>query len=93
MFEARRVADIDPGIVDPRMAAEAISLTFFESVLKGLHRSPRIVSDSSHFSEHGVISAADVSCLVIPDGCIGIPTLAALEQHIPVNRCAREPGI
>src|SRR5439155_19922595 len=25
-----------------------------------------------------------VSCLVIPDGCLGIPTLAALEQGIPV---------
>ena len=24
------------------------------------------------------------SCLVIPDGCIGLPTLAALEQGIPV---------
>ncbi|MBI4006561.1 MAG: DUF3326 domain-containing protein [Gammaproteobacteria bacterium] len=28
--------------------------------------------------------AAAVSCLVIPDGCIGLPTLAALEQGIPV---------
>ena len=26
----------------------------------------------------------DVACLVIPDGCIGLPTLAALEQGIPV---------
>jgi hypothetical protein len=32
----------------------------------------------------GVITAADVSCLVIPNGCIGLPTLAALEQGIPV---------
>jgi len=84
MFESRRVAESDPGIVDPRMAAEAISLTFFESVLKGLHRSPRIVTDSTHFAEQGVISAADVSCLVLPDGCVGLPTLAALEQNIPV---------
>src|SRR5438046_2342921 len=28
--------------------------------------------------------AADISCLVIPEGCIGLPTLAALAQEIPV---------
>jgi hypothetical protein len=32
----------------------------------------------------GVLTAADISCLVIPDGCVGLPTLAALEQGIPV---------
>jgi len=31
-----------------------------------------------------VISNSDISCLVIPAGCIGLPTLAALEQGIPV---------
>jgi hypothetical protein len=30
------------------------------------------------------MTASDVSCLVIPDGCVGLPTLAALEQGIPV---------
>ena len=84
MFEARKIANRDPGVVEPRMAAEAISLTFFECVLKGLHKSPRIITDSSLMSESGVISAADVSCLVIPDGCVGLPTLAALEQGIKV---------
>ena len=44
MFETQDIANRDPGVVEPRMAAEAISLTFFESVLKGLHKSPRIVS-------------------------------------------------
>ena len=84
MFETQNIANRDPGVVEPRMAAEAISLTFFESVLKGLYKSPRIVTDSSQMSEPGVISASDVSCLVIPDGCVGLPTLAALEQGIPV---------
>ena len=84
MFEAQDIANQDPGVVEPRMAAEAISLTFFLSVLKGLHKSPQIVTKSSRFSEPGVISAADVSCLVMPDGCIGLPTLAALEQGISV---------
>ena len=36
------------------------------------------------FSHPGVLSAEDISCLVIPDGCIGLPTLAALEQGVPV---------
>ena len=31
-----------------------------------------------------MISATDISCLIIPDGCIGLPTLAALEQGISV---------
>ena len=84
MFETQNIANRDPGVVEPRMAAEAISLTFFESVLKGLYKSPRIVTDSSQMSEPGVISASEISCLVIPDGCVGLPTLAALEQGIPV---------
>ena len=32
----------------------------------------------------GVLTAADVSCIVIPDGCLGLPTIAALEQGISV---------
>ena len=84
MFEAQDIANQDPGVVEPRMAAEAISLTFFESVLKGLQKSPHLVTEQSRFSEPGVISASNISCLVIPDGCVGLPTLAALEQSIPV---------
>ena len=84
MLETRDIANQDPGVVEPRMAAEATSLTFFESVLKGLYKSPRIVTDSSQFSAPSVISASNISCLVIPDGCVGLPTLAALEQGIPV---------
>ena len=37
MMESTEVANIDPGVVDPRMAAEVVSLTFLQSVLKGLH--------------------------------------------------------
>jgi len=72
------------GIVDPRMSAETLSVCSLHSVLKGLHRSPRIVVDSTIFGYPGVLSAADISCLVIPYGCVGLPTLAALEQGIPV---------
>ena len=59
-------------------------MSFLQCVLKGLHTSPRIISDENAFGRWGVLSAEDVSCLVIPDGCLGLPTLAALEQDIPV---------
>ena len=84
MFESREIANMDPGVVDPRMAAEAVSVTFLQCTLKGLQRSPRIVTDTEAMRRPGVFTAEDVSCLVIPDGCLGLPTLAALEQGIPV---------
>lgn len=90
MFESREIANKDPGIVDPRMAAEAVSTTFLQCILKGLHRSPRIVVDSQDLNAPGVFTASDVSCLVIPDGCLGIPTLAALHQGIHVIAVANK---
>jgi len=84
MLENQTVANFELGRVDPRLAAEAASLTFLQCMLKGLQRSPQIISDTEAVREHGVLTAADVSCLIIPDKCIGLPTLAALEQGIPV---------
>ena len=84
MLESQKVADFDLGLVEPRLAAEAVSLTFVQCMLKGLHRSPRIITDPQIISEAGLLNVADISCLVIPDKCLGLPTLAALEQGIPV---------
>jgi hypothetical protein len=53
-------------------------------MLKDLHRSPRIVTDPEIMRESSILTAADISCLVMPDKCIGLPTLAALQQGIPV---------
>ena len=75
---------MDTGIADPRISAEAVSTCFLNCVLKGLHRSPRIVTDRTAMHAPGVLNSADVSCLIIPDGCVGLPTLAAMEQGIPV---------
>jgi hypothetical protein len=83
MFEAQEIANADPGIVDARMAAEAVSYTFLQCTLKGLQRSPRIVV-RPQLGQSGLIDVTNVSCVVIPDKCIGIPTLAALAQGIPV---------
>jgi hypothetical protein len=84
MLESKEVVNLDLGIVDPRKAAEAVSTTFLHSVLKGLHKSPRIFSGHSFFGKPGVLDVSDVSCLIIPDGCMGLPVLAAIEQGISV---------
>ena len=82
MFESREIAELDLGIVDPRMAAEVTSTTFLQSILKGLQHSPRIVNCDK--ATEGTIGAEDISCMIIPAGCLGLPTLAALHQGIPV---------
>ena len=84
MFESKKIENLEVGRVEPRMAAEAVSLAFLQCILKGLHKSPKIIQDESLFSRTDVLSAEDVSCLVIPDGCLGLPTMAALEQGIKV---------
>lgn len=84
MIESREFLNLEVGIVDPRKSAEAVSTTYLHCVLKGLHRSPRIVSDPLALGSPGLLTASDVSCLIIPYGCVGLPTLAALEQGMPV---------
>ena len=84
MLESQKVADFDLGLVEPRLAAEAVSLTFVQCMLKGLHRSPRVITEPEVINEAGLLNAADISCLVIPDKCLGLPTIAALEQGITV---------
>ena len=84
MLESRDIANMDPGVVDSRMAAEAVSLTFLQCTLKGLQRSPRIVGSEDMAGRGHLLTAEDISCLVIPEGCLGLATIAALEQGIPV---------
>ena len=90
MFESRKVAEADPGIVDPRMAAEAVSSTFLQCTLKGIGQSPRIITDPNAMRDGSVLTAEQISCLVIPEGCLGLPTLAALEQGINVIEVANK---
>lgn len=78
MMASREVMEIEVGIVDPRKAPESASLTYLHCILKGLHKSPRITSPDKG------INIDDISCLIIPYGCIGLPTLSALENGIPV---------
>ncbi len=78
MMTSSEIMELELGVVDPKKAPESASTTYLHSVLKGLFRSPRIV-----WPNHGIM-LEDVSCVVIPDGCIGLPTLACLENNIPL---------
>ncbi len=78
MMASREIMELEVGIVDPRKAPESASLTYLHCILKGLHKSPKITSPDKG------INSEDISCLIIPYGCIGLPTLSALENGIPV---------
>lgn len=78
MMASSEIYDLELGIVDPRKAPETSSTTYLHCVLKGLHRSPRIVSSAQG------LGLKDISCVIIPDGCLGLPTLACLENDIPI---------
>jgi hypothetical protein len=72
------------GVVEPRTAAEVISTTYLFCVLKGLNKAPQVLLNPTGVFDPSVLTAEDISALVIPDGCVGLPTLAAVEQGIPV---------
>ena len=62
-------------VVDPRIAAEAVSMAYLHCVLKGLSRAPIIGDD---------ITVDDIGVLVSPYGCFGPPHAACIERNIPV---------
>lgn len=84
MLDSFEIANLDLGVVDPRMAAEAVTLAAFHCVLKGLHKSPKVISLHPNTNTNKMLTSADISCLITPDGCFGLPHIAAIEQGIPV---------
>lgn len=78
MMTSRDVMELEVGITDPRKAPESSSITYLHCILKGLHRSPRIVAPDKG------LNVENIHCLIIPDKCIGLPTLACLSHGIPV---------
>lgn len=84
MYEDVDLMNSDADVMEPAKAAEGISVAFMHCIFKGLSASPRIVTDPSVFGRAGVISAEDVSCLIVPSGCLGLPVIAALHQGIAV---------
>jgi hypothetical protein len=69
-------------IVDPRLAAEVVSVSYLHCILKGLSRAPRI---NYKFG----LSNKDIDFLVTPYGCVGEPHWACIENNIPVI-CVKE---
>lgn len=61
--------------IDPRIAPEIISNCYLHSVLKGLHRAPRIGKG---------LSCDAVDVMVSPKGCVGRPHMACLAKGIPI---------
>lgn len=78
MMTSKEVMNLEVGIVDPRKAPETSSVTYLHCILKGLQKAPRVVPFDKG------LTLEDISCMIIPDGCIGLPTLACLENNIPV---------
>lgn len=66
------------GVLDPKISGYTGSIRHIHCCLKGLHKSPQIVDYDKG------LNVEDVSCLIIPDNCIGLPVLACIEQGIPV---------
>ncbi len=64
-------------VVDPRMAAEMVSVTYLHCILKGLHKSPKINYNSG-------LSVDDVDFLITPINCVGEPHYACIKAGIPV---------
>ncbi len=62
-------------IVDPRMAPELVSVCYLQSVLKGLHKAPRIGQG---------LSVNDIDVLISPYGCWGRPHEACYKKGIPI---------
>jgi hypothetical protein len=73
------------GRAEPTRAVEPACIAFVQCIFKGLHRSPRIVTDPVEIAgDPDVVRATDVSCVVMPDRCLGLPVMAALERGIQV---------
>ncbi len=64
-------------IVDPRMAAEMVSICYVHCLLKGLHRAPRIDYESG-------LSVNDVDFLITPANVVGEPHVACIDAGIPI---------
>lgn len=72
-------------VVHPRKAAEAGSITFLQCVLKGLHKSPKILQlNPDNINRRDILSSRNIAALIIPDGCLGQTVTAAIDQGIPV---------
>ena len=64
-------------VVDPRMSAELVSVSYLHCILKGLHKAPKI-------TEYIGLGVHDVDFLVTPINCVGRPHKACIKAGIPI---------
>lgn len=64
-------------VVDPRMAAEYVSVAYLFCIMKGLSKAPRP-------NQHKGLSVGEIDMLITPDGCWGPPHQACEDQGIPI---------
>lgn len=71
-------------VVDPRKAAELVSICYLHCCLKGAHRAPRI--SMSIYTDHrpNGFHREDIDFLVTPIDVVGKPHFACMEAGIPV---------
>ncbi|HDY88020.1 MAG TPA: DUF3326 domain-containing protein [bacterium] len=65
-------------IVDPRKAAEMVSMCYLHCCFKGAHKTPRISVRSKAYMNH------DIDFLITPINVIGRPHKACLKLDIPI---------
>lgn len=69
-------------VVDPRMAAEVVSVSYIHCVLSGLHTAPRIAN--YHSMSKSTMRVDDIDLMVSPYGCWGRPHDACADWDIPI---------
>lgn len=69
-------------VVDPRMAAEVVSISYLHCILKGLHRAPKVVEYNSRAKD--TLRVDDIDLMVSPDGCWDTPHEACANWEIPI---------
>jgi len=72
--------------VDPRKAAEVVSICYLHCCLKGAHRAPQMVARQSG---RRIWSRDDIDFLITPQGLWGHPHVACKSQGVPIISVAQ----
>jgi len=80
-FESGILKDYNK-VVDPRMAAEIVSVSYLHCILKGLHQAPKVVDYSS--MAKSTMRVDDIDLMISPDGCWDTPHEACANWEIPI---------
>lgn len=69
-------------IVDRRMAAEIVSVSYLHCILKGLHKAPKVIDYDSKSKD--TLRVDDIDLMISPDGCWGDAHEACANWGIPI---------